>query len=435
MLEFNLSKYKQLRRSRLKDLLRFALRRLDEERLPQVAGSLTFTTVLSLVPLLTIAFAIFTTFPKFNAMRAALDAYFIQNLMPHSFSNVILDNLSQFAAKASKMSALGAVALLITAIATMATIERAFNQIWRVTKPRPVMQRVVIYWTIVTLGPILIGVSLTATSLLFSATSWVASSLPFMSFMGALFYTTLSVALTTAAFSLLYLTVPNRFVEWRDALTGGVVAGIAFEVAKRLFALFIAKFPTYTVIYGTLAAIPIFLIWVYLSWMITLVGALIVAALPVVKYERWWHVPAPGSAFVDAMAILEWLVAAREQEGLSVVEPETLRARTRLGFAELESLLQTMLDAGWVGRVRNEGAPRRQWGKRVHEGLDSWTLVASPAQLTVADVYRLFVFSARSNPRLARQVEAAVEHGLSQSLREHFAGPSRVSDLPAFANT
>ena len=124
-------------------------------------------------------------------------------------------------------------------------------------------------------------------------------------FVGALFYTLVSVTLTTGAFTLLYMAVPNRFVDWRDAAWGGLVAAIAFEIAKRLFAVFVTKFPTYTVLYGALAAMPIFLVWIYVSWMITLVGAVIAAALPVVKYERWWHVATPGSAFVDAMALLE----------------------------------------------------------------------------------------------------------------------------------
>lgn len=433
MLKSSLSKYKKLRRSRLKDLFRFAIRRLDEERLPQVAGSLTFTTVLALVPLLTIALAIFTTFPIFNTMRASLDAYFIQNLMPKSISSTIFDNLAQFASKASRMSAVGGVALLFTAVATMATVEHAFNQIWRVNKSRPLLQRVVIYWTILTLGPLMIGVSMTATSLLFTATSWLGTNLPFLS---AFLYTLLSVGMTTAALSLMYLTIPNRFVERRDALTGGFVAGVAFEIAKRIFALYIAKFPSYTVIYGTLAAIPIFLIWIYVSWFITLIGAVIVAALPVIKYERWWYTATPGGAFVDAMAILEVLVDARNGQGSAAVDPETLRTRTRLGFDESETLLQAMLDAGWVGRVHNEGKTRTQWGKRVSEGLDSWTLIANPAQLIVADVYRLFVFNTRGNPGLARQVEAAVERGLDQTLQAHFAAKLKTPPVqPAFANT
>ncbi len=414
----HLSDLCQIRWPKIRDMVRFARRRLDEERLPQVAGSLTFTTVLALVPMLTIALAIFTTFPLFKTFRASLEAYFIQSLMPKSIANTILGYLSQFAAKATRLSAVGAVALIATAVAMLGMIDRAFNHIWRVKTRRPFMQRVLVYWAIVTLGPLLIGVSMTMTSYVFTATNDVVMSVPFV---GALFYTLVSVMLTTGAFTLLYIMVPNRFVDWRDAVWGGLVAAIAFEIAKRLFAIFVTKFPTYTVVYGALAAMPIFLVWIYVSWWITLGGAVIAASLPVVKYERWWHVATPASAFVDAMAVLETLYEARAHGGSAAVDADMIRSRTRLGFDESESLLQKMLDAGWVGRIKTELPKRIQWGKRVTEGMDSWTLLANPQQLTMADVYRLFMFDPSGNPVLARQVESVIERGLSQSLAVHFA--------------
>jgi membrane protein len=163
-----------------------------------------------------------------------------------------------------------------------------------------------VYWALITLGPLLIGVSLTLSSQVFMATSDLVGHVPIL---GALIYTALSLALTTATFTLLYMAVPNRDVDWRDAAWGGLVAGLAFELAKRGFAIFITQFPTYSKIYGALA-VPLFLLWVYLSWLITLFGALLVAALPVVKYERWWHEAQPGGEFVDAMAILKVLHVA-----------------------------------------------------------------------------------------------------------------------------
>lgn len=400
------------------DLIRFARRRLDEERLPQVAGSLTFTTVLALVPLLTIAFAIFTTFPLFNTLRASLEAYFVESLMPKAIANTILGYLGQFSAKASRLSAVGAVALMATAVAMMAMIDRVFNHIWRVKTKRPLPQRIIVYWAIITLGPLLIGVSITLTSYLFTATSSVVSSVPFL---GAVFYTLVSVVLTMCAFTMLYVGVPNRFVDWRDAAWGGLVAAVAFEIAKRIFAVFVVKFPTYTMVYGAVAAMPIFLVWVYVSWLITLVGAVIAAALPVVKYERWWHVATPGSAFVDAMSVLQVLHQARAAGASAAVDASTIRARTRLGFDESESLLEQMLDAGWVGRIKTDIPDRKQWGKRITEGMDSWALLANPQQLTVADVYRVFAFNASGNLALARQVESAIEQGLRLTLSAYFA--------------
>jgi membrane protein len=233
-------------------------------------------------------------------------------------------------------------------------------------------------------------------------------------------YAAISILLTTGAFALLYVAVPNRLVDWRDAAWGGLLAALAFEVAKRLFAFFIARFPTYTMIYGALAAMPIFLVWVYLSWLITLVGAVLAAALPIVKYERWWHVPAPGSVFVDAMSILRVLSQARLSDASAALDAATIRNGTRLGFDEIESLLQSMLDAGWVGRIKVETPRALSFGKRPSAGLDRWTLLANPEQLKLADVYRLFVFQTSGHNALARKVETAIEQGLNQTLAAHF---------------
>ncbi|HYD94643.1 MAG TPA: YihY family inner membrane protein [Noviherbaspirillum sp.] len=401
----------------MRGLWRFAMRRLDQERLPQVAGSLTLTTVLALVPMLTVAFAIFTTFPMFNTFRASLEAYFIKSVMPKGIANTILGNLNQFANKATRLSAVGAIGLILTTLIMMMTIDRAFNHIWRVKSSRPFHQRLVVYWAIMTLGPLLIGVSISVTSHLLTATSGVVSSVPFF---GAMAYTVISVTLTTVAFTLLYIVVPNRFVDWRDAAAGGLLAAVAFEIAKRAFVVFITQFPTYTVIYGALAALPIFLLWVYVSWLLTLMGAVLAAALPVVKYERWWHEASPGSAFIEAMAILEVLHDARAEGATASVDARTIRDRTRLGFDESESLLQRMLDAGWVGRIKAETPKRSRFGKRIIEGKDNWVLLINPEKLKVADVYRLFVFNTASNELLAKKVENAVEKGLDETLSTHF---------------
>ncbi len=269
------------RLSRLRDLWRFMQRRLSEEQVPQVAGSLTFTTVLAVVPVMTIAFAIFTTFPLFNTFRDALEAYFVQSLMPRGVTNTILDNLSLFAAKANRLSAVGAVTLVLTAIMMFAIVDRSLNRIWRVKTPRSFTQSLIVYWAIMTLGPLLIGASLSFTTLVSPVASTLAQQLPWMGTVAAI---SVSLMLMTMFFGLLYLIVPNRLVDWRDALIGGLVAAIAFEMTNRGFAFFITKFPSYRVIYGALAAVPIFLVWVYLFWLITLLGAVLAVALPVVKH-------------------------------------------------------------------------------------------------------------------------------------------------------
>jgi len=423
----------------VRDLVLFAHRRLREESLPQVAGSLTFTTVFALVPLLTIALAIFTTFPLFNTFRMSLEAYFVQSVMPKSISTTILNYLTMFASKATRLSAVGAVALIVTSIAMMNLIERVFNRIWRVRGERSWTRRILVYWAIITLGPLLIGVSLTLSSQVFMATVDLFGRVPVL---GAIIYTVASLALTTAGFTLLYLAVPNRDVDWQDAAWGGLVAGLAFELAKRGFAIFITQFPTYSKIYGALAALPLFLLWVYVSWVITLIGALLVAALPVVKYERWWHEAQPGGEFVDAMAIIKVLYTACKCGDTALVGAGAIRLRTRLGFDEMDNLLEKMMAEGWVGRVKVEAPPRVQWGKRVSDGSDHWVLLANVEKLTLAEVYRVFVFggmavnsgvvaigdderdlqAAREAASLAREVENAVETGLGKTLADHF-GP------------
>ncbi|MFL6673534.1 MAG: YihY family inner membrane protein [Massilia sp.] len=434
----------------VRDLVRFARRRLNEEKLPQVAGSLTFTTTLALVPLLTIVLAIFTTFPLFGQFRTALDNYFVQTVMPKAIANTIISNLTQFASKATRLSAVGAVALLFTSTTMMAMVERAFNQIWAVRRPRPLVQRVTIYWALLTLGPLLFGLSLTVTAQLFIATGGLGKSLPFL---GALVNTVVSVGLTTGAYTLLYMTVPNRYVDWRDAIWGALVAAIAFEVAKRMFAVFIRQFPTYAIIYGALAALPLLLVWMYLSWMITLVGALIAAALPVVKYERWWYQPAPGGLFVDAMSILKVLYGGVQLTGTALVSSAAIRAHTRIGYDEMTTLLEQMVAAGWVGRVQDEVAARARWGSGVRDSADNWVLLVDPAKIRLSDVYRLFVFGgagqdaivgtepvpvsplALDASTLARQVEAAVEQGLDQTLAEHFARATSSASPSTSAST
>ena len=423
-----------LSRSEVRDLILFAGRRLKQEKLPQVAGSLTFTTTLALVPLLTIVLAIFTTFPVFSTFRASLEMYFVQTVMPKGISNTIIGNLTQFASKATRLSAVGAVALLFTSSAMISMVERAFNQIWRVKRTRPLQYRLLMYWALLTLGPLLFGLSLTMTSQLFMATNDLVRTVPLL---GALFYTVVSLAVTCGAYTLLYMTVPNRYVDWRDAVWGGLVAAVAFEIAKRGFGIFIKQFPNYTIIYGALAALPLFLLWMYLSWLITLVGALITAALPIVKYERWWYEPVPGGAFVDAVAILKVLHGGARANDSALVSSASIRRHTRIGYDEMTELLERMVTAGWVGRVQPDVSARLRWGKRIRESDDNWVLLIHPEKLTLAEVYRLFVFGgatlalavalddsapmALDTLALARQVEAAVEQGLEQTLAQHFA--------------
>lgn len=404
--------------SELRDLFIFARTRLKEERLSQVAGSLTYTTVLSLVPMLTIGLAIFTFLPLFSSFRSSLEVYLNAGSMPHGVSNTVLTYLTQFTSRAKSLSAVGGVVLLVTALMMMFTVDKTLNQIWRVKARRSYLKNIVIYWAAITLGPLLMAVSITLTSYLFAATSGITRSVPLV---GTMFYSFLSIALSSAAFTLLYVIVPNRWVDVRDAAWGGVVAAIAFEVVKHVFAGFVGSSSSYTMVYGALAAVPIFLVWIYLAWLIVLFGALLAASLPIIKYERWRYVAAPGAAFVDAMAILEVLYHSRMHDSVAMVDVWTIRTHTRLGFDEIAELLQKMYEANWVGCMKVKRLKQSRWSSRGLDGQDGWLLVVNPDKLILADVYRMFVFDARGNAILAKTLEEIVEQGLQMSIAHYFS--------------
>ena len=242
----------------------------------QIASSLTFTSLLSLVPIVTVALTVISAFPVFGQMTGALQAFILQNLVPAS-ADVIATYTHQFTTNAAKLTAVGIAFLVVTAIMLLLTIDRAFNDIWRVRRGRPIVQRVFVYWTLITVGPVLIGSSLTLTSWLVGQAVGLVRGVPGA---GIIVLSIVPVLLTSMALALLYAAMPNRRISLRDAILGGLLAGIAFEVMKRGFAFYIAQFPTYKLVYGALATLPVFLLWIYLSWLVVIFGAVVVAALP-----------------------------------------------------------------------------------------------------------------------------------------------------------
>ncbi len=260
-------------------LAAFALalpRRLFEDRLTQAAGSLTYTTLLSIVPLLAVALALSTAFPAFDRVIDELRNYLVKNFLPEARGvHAVVGQLNNFAAGAGRLTGVGLAVLGVTAVMLMLSIDDILNRLFRVERKRSLSQRIVMYWAVLTLGPLLMGAGLSMTSAL------AASSFGILT-LDELAQTALRLlpfALTWAALTALYVLVPNRHVPLMAALAGGLLAGTAFELAKRGFAVFVSGFPTYTLIYGAFAALLIFLIWVYVSWLIVLVGATFTATL------------------------------------------------------------------------------------------------------------------------------------------------------------
>ena len=257
-------------------LTRLTIRRAGQERLPQAAGSLTFTTLLSIVPFLAVSFALFTRFPIFARFEAALEEHLLKGLLPADIARTVLKVLHQFAANASSLTWVGALFLLVTAIAMLLTVENAFNRIWNVKGARPFLMRVGLYLLVLAVGPPVLGVSLWATStVLVASMGWIGPLPP-----SARFVLNLGpMALSWVGLACLFYFVPNTKVRRRDAIAGGLIASIALELGKRGFATYLIKVPTYKAVYGAFAVFPVFLLWVYFSWLVTLAAALIAANL------------------------------------------------------------------------------------------------------------------------------------------------------------
>jgi membrane protein len=264
------------------------IRRAREERLAQVAGSLTFTTVLSIVPFLAVSFALFTRFPIFSRLEKAIEEYLLQSLLPADISRTVLKYLSQFAANANGLTLVGSLFVLLTAIAMLLTVENALNQIWKVKRNRPFLKRVGMYLMMLAVGPPALGASLWATSYVVGASIGLIGTVPpsvkFVLNLGP-------VVLGMVGLTCVFYFVPNTKVRRRDAIAGGLIASIAFELGKRGFAAYLLKVPTYKAVYGAFAAFPVFLLWVYFSWLVTLTAALITANLARVRKR-----PASGTS-------------------------------------------------------------------------------------------------------------------------------------------
>ena len=413
---FDFAKRKLPAWQELRTLLRFVQQRLKQTRLKQVAGNLTFTSILSLVPLLAIALALFTMFPQFGTMQEMLQAYFEQAMMPEHISEKVLGYLTIFASKASNMSIFGIAGMLMSSIAMVKMIETAFNQIWQVKQQRPFIPRHALLLVIAILGPFLLGVSMTLTSYVYVAYS---GKLAMPGFVSSAISWLLSILWTTGVFALLYLILPNRKIRWREALCGGLFAAIAFEISKRAFALFVIHSTSYNLIYGAVAAVPLFLLWIYLFWMITLSGAVLTTTLHVLWYERWRHIPKPGGAFLDAIEILRALYQAEKQDGASSMTEAELHTATGLGLDEVAGILETLQAAGWVDLIQSEQKKLRLekiLPKRVHH----WHLSVDPEALTLLQIYQLLVFTPEPESPLSRQIADATEQNLQQTIATCF---------------
>lgn len=253
--------------------LKLLWRRIDEDHMTTLAGNLAFVSLLSLVPLIAVIFALFAVFPMFSDISVQLRHFIFANFIPTT-GDVIQSYIEQFVANSNKMTAVGACGLIITSLLLMYSIDSALNTIWRSTRVRPHVYSFAVYWMILTLGPILVGASLAISSYLLSL-RWASELNSMIDDVLRLF----PLLLSWLTFWMLYSIVPTTRVPNRDAIVGAFFAALLFEAGKKGFALYIKMFPSYQLIYGVLAVIPILFLWVYWTWCIVLLGAEITVTL------------------------------------------------------------------------------------------------------------------------------------------------------------
>lgn len=263
--------------------LRYVLRRWNEDRCPQVAAALAFTTLMALAPIFAIVVALLSSAPFFEDVMVSVKIFLLMNLAPEIAGRIITEYMTQLERNAGRLTTFGVSVLFVTAIALMLTIDRTFNAIWRVKRRRPYWLSVALYLSFMIAAPVLIGLSVSVTTYMMA----LSAGAGVREYASPVLIRFVPLAFGAFAFFMLYRFVPHRAVPWRNAAVGGTVAAVLFEAVKELFAYFVRYGPTYNVLYGAFAALPFFLLWVFLSWLVILFGAELTVALDDWKSGRW----------------------------------------------------------------------------------------------------------------------------------------------------
>lgn len=380
----------------------FIANRFKQDRCADMASSLTFTTLLSLVPLITIVLTFFSAFPQFSNFSDHARNIILENMLPETGGKIISRYVEQFAENAARMTTVGIAFLAITAMLMIYSIDNAFNTIWRVSRQRTVVQRVLVYWAVLTLAPILMGGSL-------SMTSWLINmSVGNLSDLSPIVVGMLKVVpliLATLTFAFLFRVVPNRFVPVQHAFIGGAVSAIAFEAMSRAFALYIAHFPTYKLVYGAFASIPIFLLWVYLSWLTVLIGAVLTASLSHWRSKNGNQSLSTEARLYYSLCILR-LMSNSLRSGVTQSLP-MMSKELLLGYDSLEELLEKMATINLVQRMIGH----------------NWVMTRAPEHVQAIELYRLFVFDP------AKPYTRAHSDGINAWLARHTEHNDKISEV------
>lgn len=307
------------------------------------ASALTYTTLFAVVPLMTVSYAMLAAIPDFSGVGEQLQYWIFANFVPAT-GEVVQNYLADFAGQARSLTVVGVIFLVITSIMMMRNIESAFNRIWHVSEARKGLSSFLIYWAILSLGPILIGAGLGLTSYIASL-SLVSTATELVG--KARLLALLPMGLSAIAFSLLYMAVPNCRVPFRNAVIGGLVVALMFETAKRSFALFVTQFPSYELIYGAFAAVPLFLLWIFISWVIILLGAELTRALTV--YQHHGMEAEHGEDLHIVLAVLHRLWLA-QQKGQTLGDQVLLQEVEGLDQSRWDQYVQLLMRAKLIRR-------------------------------------------------------------------------------------
>lgn len=393
---------------------RFFLRHFYTLRGMQTASSLAYTTLLSIVPLITVMFGLFGSISVLSDFSESIQDFVFSNFVPE-FGWTIQGYLLEFSDKASKLTITGSMVLVIIAIMLMATIDNAFNRIWFVKKRRNPVSRLLVYWAVLTMGPLLIGFGLASTSYILSLpavvdvdTAWnikarILSWLPFLT--------------TSIAFSLLYILIPNCFVPKKHALIGGFICAILFEFAKYGFGIYVREMPSYENIYGAVAIIPLFLIWIYVSWMIVLFGAHITFCLSSFRLQdEIEHSSKGGWTFINVLRVLDSLYEA-QKKGETVSIAKLRKNHVFLPHFQMNDLLEHLKQKKWVNQSSNG-----DWllSKDMKETSLYDLHSALPVRLPISEIeLGMDSLSDKLKPHLRNHHQEIAQH-LSISLHEFF---------------
>ncbi|MEN8175049.1 MAG: virulence factor BrkB family protein [Pseudomonadota bacterium] len=382
------------------------VRRTIADKALQNAASLAYTTLLALVPLMTVSIAVLAAFPVGDRLVEQLQDFVFDNFVPAA-GEAIQEYLLDFTRNAARMTGPGFFFLVVTALLLMSSIDQAFNDIWRVRRKRRPVAKFLVYWAVITVGPLLMGVSVALSSYLLSLPLLSDSTNGLGGYRDSLLRLTPSVA-SAVAFTLLYMLVPLRRVPFRDALVGGITAALLFELAKKGFGIYLSYFPTYQAIYGAVATIPIFLIWIFLSWLVTLFGAEITYCLSGGGGKRRER---PAFEITAITAVLQ--VLWQRQKSGGAFRLEKLARQVKMSLEDVDSLL---------GELH-----RHRWVVRTEDGL--WMLARDLGTLRLWDLYdELPVLLPRR-----RQLEQAAPpetDSLAQRLTQADEELASVMDVP-----